>query len=69
MARLQIRQSVEVYEIDDEDVGIGENFYIGVDSHWNRDEMVVLKLGSKSYTVLGRDLKTAIDNAMNSGGI
>jgi len=40
---------------------------IRVNSHWNRDEMVVVVIGENKYEVLGRDLKRAIDNCMNVG--
>jgi len=37
-----------------------------VESHWNRDEFVVLQFeDGKKYTVIARELKAAIDNARN----
>lgn len=40
-----------------------------VKSHWNDSDLVVIDFPGmeKSVTVLGRALKKAIDNAMNSG--
>ena len=33
-----------------------------------QDEFVILKIGAQTITVVGRDLATAIANAMNTGG-
>jgi len=69
MSRIEIKQKVKAYEVDDTDVPVGVDKTVGVDSHWNRDNWVVLHIGRNRYTVVGDDMKTAIDNAMNSGGI
>ena len=66
MSRIKISQKITIYEIDDEEVADNE---LSINSHWNYDNFVILKIGNKDYTVDGDDLKTAIDNAMNSGGI
>jgi ABC-type bacteriocin/lantibiotic exporter with double-glycine peptidase domain len=40
---------------------------VKVESHWNRNEFVVLKFGNNdSFTVVASDLETAIRNATNS---
>jgi len=67
MSRIEVTQKIEVYEINDEEVPIGKTVTIGVESHWNLDESVVLRIGRKSYTVVGNDLITATKNAMNTG--
>lgn len=69
MARINIKQEIQVYEVNDVEVPIGKEVTIRVDSHWNRDELVVLGIGRKRYTVVSEDLVTAIHNAENSGGI
>jgi len=40
---------------------------IKIHAHWNDSKMVVLEIDGKEYTVSGKELKTAIDNAMNTG--
>ena len=40
---------------------------IKVHAHWCDSGMVVLEIDGKQYTVSGKELKTAIDNAMNTG--
>ena len=40
---------------------------VKVQSHWNREAFVVLQIGDHSVTVLGEDLKRAIQNCMNVG--
>ncbi len=61
---IEVNQKIKVYEIDDIDTTTEK--YINVNSHWNHDEFVVIKIGKKTYTVDGIDLKAAIDNAMNT---
>ena len=34
-------------------------------SHWNRRDMVTIDLRGEEITVVGRDLKDAVDNCMN----
>ena len=65
MNKVEVKQTIQVYEVDDEKVPIGKNVTLGIDSHWNWDERIVLRFGKSKLTVLGEDLKTAIDNAMN----
>ena len=67
MSRIEVTQKIEVYEINDEEVPIGKTVTIGVESHWDLDNRVVLRIGRKSYTVVGNDLITATKNAMNTG--
>jgi len=57
---------VEIYEEDGEKVPIGKSPYMLVESHWNHNEQVILKIGKKSITVIARDLETAIENATNT---
>ena len=40
---------------------------IKVHAHWNESKMVVIEIDGKEYTVSGKELKIAIDNAMNTG--
>lgn len=38
-----------------------------IHSHWNINRFVELEIDGKRYTVNGNELKTAIDNCMNTG--
>jgi hypothetical protein len=40
---------------------------IRIHSHWNRREMVEIEINGERVTVVGSDLKMAIDNCMNVG--
>ena len=66
MSIIEVTQKLDVYEFNGEEItGVA----INVNSHWNRHEWVVLGVGDNLYVVCGDDLKTAINNAMNSGHI
>lgn len=39
---------------------------IRVHSHWSYDNLVEIEIDGKRYVVDGRELKTAIDNCMNT---
>lgn len=69
MARIKVAQEVKVYEVNEEEVGVGKEEHITVDSHWNRREFVVIGFGDKKLTVVGNNLQTAIENAQNTGGV
>ena len=62
---IKVSQQIEVYEENDKDIPLNKRRYLGVESHWNRNERVILEFGKERITVIGRDLATAIENAMN----
>lgn len=62
---IEVKQEITIYEEDDKEVPTGTNKVMGVESHWNHDEWVILRVGSKHITVNADDLSTAIDNATN----
>jgi hypothetical protein len=64
MSRIDVKQIIRIYEADGEDVDMP----MGVNSYSIDDNMVVLVVGGHTYVVHGDDIKTAVDNAMNSGG-
>jgi len=66
MSNIDVTQAINIREVDGEEVAIGEKRSLGVDSHWNHDNFVVLRIGDKTYSVNGRSLQVAIDNAMNT---
>lgn len=64
---IKVECTVPVHELNGKDVSPGnEQPKIIVRSHWNRDRFVVLRIGDQEYTVTGRDIITAIENAMRS---
>ncbi len=66
---IKVSNTVKCYEVNGQKLlGICEDDpKVTVKSHWNDNDMVVIELGDLTVTVLGRHLKKAIDNAMNSG--
>lgn len=63
--RIKVEQTIEIYEENGAELPVGINKSLGIESHWNRNERVVLVLGNKRITIIGSDLLTAIHNAMN----
>jgi len=72
---IEVKQAVKIYEEDDRRLSVGESKRIGVESHYS-EGMVILVIGMKGatpkhptvkrITILGEDLITAIQNAMNT---
>ena len=62
---MKTTSEIEIYETNGEESPIANYPLMTVESHWNRNEMIVLKIGKKSVTVLADELKKAIDNATN----
>jgi len=67
MNRVKVQQTIEVYEVNGVDVPIGQKVELGIDSHWPLSQRIVLNIRGVKYTVIGRDLITAVQNAMNTG--
>lgn len=67
MAKVDTTCKVKVYERNGNDVPIGENRDLIVESHWNRDSLVVLTVPwvKGSITVARSDLEKAIRNCTN----
>lgn len=64
---IDVRNSVRVYEEDDQEVDIiGKKVpMLIVENHWNDRNFIVLTIGDKRYTVVAGDLEAAITNATN----
>jgi hypothetical protein len=62
---IRVNNKVKVYEQDNVQLPVNENVELVVESHWNRDDCVVLIVDGKKYTVIGKDLHAAIINAKN----
>jgi hypothetical protein len=70
MARIKVTQEIKVYEIGGKEVPLGTDKNLGILSHWNVRDFVILNFGNEmQITVSGNDLITAINNAMNTGGV
>ena len=65
MNRVKVNQTIRIYEEDDVELPIGVNKHLGIESHWNNHERVILLLGKKRVTVIGSDLLLALHNAMH----
>ena len=64
---IKVECTVQVLELGRKEIPpSNEQPKILVRNHWNRSQLVVLKIGDQDYTVNGRDLITAIENAMRS---
>ena len=63
---IEVTNKIKIYEIEGEDADF-PNATIKVLSHWNNDDRVILEIDRKKYTVLAKDLKLAVDNAINIG--
>ena len=71
---IQVENFIEIYEINGVKVlgyySMNNDLNLKVESHWNDDKKVTIvipqKDGNRRISVNGRDLKTAIDNAMNN---
>ncbi len=62
---IKVRNEVTVYETNGRETSGCPLPAIAVESHWNRDSMVVLMVGGQKVTVSARDLQAAIANATN----
>jgi endonuclease V-like protein UPF0215 family len=67
-AKIKITQEIKIYEVDDKEVPVGQDFTLGILSHWNWNDHVIIVSNGKKVTVSGTDLIRAIQNAMNTGG-
>lgn len=62
---IKVECAVQVLESTEAQRG-NEQPKITVRNHWNRDQLVVLRVGDQEYTVNGYDLIVAIQNAMRT---
>lgn len=64
--------TVEVYpqEVNDKTLKVSDQRYIEVTSHWNSQNQINIRIGDNDvYTVIGEDLKRAVDAALNRRSI
>ena len=62
---MKVKNEITIYEVDDTEVPIGKHRLMYILSHWNRNTLVVIKIGKYTYTVSKSDLLNAIENATN----
>ena len=67
MSEIIVHQSIEIYEVDDVDVPTDKEVQMGIHSHWALNDLVILEVEGKKYTVMGETLIIAVRNAMNTG--
>ena len=61
---IEVKQSIQIYEKNGSECKANE--CLGVNSHWNRNCMVILVVDGKEFGVLASDLIHAVKNAQNS---
>ena len=62
---INVSNEITVYERNGQDSITHDKKIIEVKSHWNRHNLVVIRIDNESYTVDGGDLREAIKNAQN----
>ena len=63
---ISVKQELDVYELDGRPLDATDPVVaLGVHSHSNQNDLVVLMMGGLRYAVMGADLVRAIKNAMN----
>lgn len=66
---IKVTQRIRIYEVNGQELGIGERQQLGIDSHDIRNTRVVIITPSGAeYGVLAQDLIMAAKNAQNTGG-
>lgn len=63
---IKVINELDVVELNGIEVPPGSEGKITVLSHWLRDQLVVLEIEGKRYTLKARDLQAAITNATNT---
>jgi len=61
---IAVKNEIKCYEKNGIELSVDREIII-VESHWNYSDRVVLCVGETKYTLLGQDLRRAIDNALN----
>ena len=61
MTQVNVEAKIHVYEIDDEDTPF--DVYLGINSHWNDPDLVVIVTPAHTYTVSAKALRDAITAA------
>ena len=65
--KVDVKQKIEIYEVNDKKTPAGSSLKLEINSHWNRSQLVVLKFNNQSIAVSARNLRDAIANATNIG--
>ncbi len=62
---MKVVNTIEVYELDGHDTQLIDRPLLSVQSHWNREQFVVLEFSGARVTVSKDELSKAIENASN----
>lgn len=62
---IKVKNEVKVYECNGKDTACLDNALIGIESHWNDNNKIVLVACGERYTIVAEDLICAIKNATN----
>lgn len=63
---IKVKNEVKVYEHNGEDIALLEDIFVGIESHWNNKDKVVVVINGERYAVVAEDLLCAVTNATNS---
>lgn len=66
MAGIKIDQSIDICEVDNIETSTVECPSMTISSHPDNNDMVIIGVGARTYTVSGSELMTACDNAMTT---
>lgn len=66
---IKVGSEIEIYEVDGKETPAlsSKRPHVVIESHWNRNEMIVMTVDEKKYTIVARDLVCAVANATNTG--
>ena len=62
---MKVQNEIDIYEVDGQETRIPVPKLV-VNSHWNRDSLVVLESGDMKISVSAAQLRAAIANATNT---
>lgn len=62
---MTVTNEIKIYETNGKDTLVGENPMLKINSHWNRQNCVVIEIDGKRITVVASQLEKAIQNATN----
>lgn len=64
---VEVHQKIEALHVGGADEGTKSERPLVVRSHWNRDDLVILRLGDgEEIAVRAKELRAAVENATNT---
>ena len=64
---IKVCSMITLVELDGKEMPVGGPT-VGIHSHWNRSQLIILEIDGKRFTVSADDLVAAIRNAQNTNG-